>query len=320
MQTKEQFEGINDDSSSESPLENDMTAMLVAEQKKNQAVELDDNEAYRDLTNVHDPVEDWEPTCKALQVAIRSLNDLTKTRIQHFYPKEYADTMSVLRQAFDNFENNSLLVTGRAKQLLHSLMLQVERDIRLEYMERGEEANLQVIKVNATLNNSENKFQAKFCEALGLSSSGSNQLTSVEMVEKVQEYFADQENLKVLFILEDIDYYVETTKQIMLYKILDTLMATSQIRFVFLCTSQKYDVVDAFEKRIKSRFSHRQSLMYNSNLVLFKQQVKEMLVEKFELEPFEDDAKNGIYKGVILKLSEFVDSGKAEDALTTAWQ
>ena len=50
----------------------------------------------------------------------------------------------------------------------------MERDIRQEYSERGEEANLKVIKVNATLNNSENKFQAKFCEALGLSSSGSN--------------------------------------------------------------------------------------------------------------------------------------------------
>ena len=57
-----------------------MTAML-AEQKKNHAVELDDNEAFRDLNNAHDPVEDWEPTCKALQVAISSLNDLTKTRI-----------------------------------------------------------------------------------------------------------------------------------------------------------------------------------------------------------------------------------------------
>jgi origin recognition complex subunit 4 len=60
----------------------------------------------------------------------------------------------------------------------------------------------------------------------------------------------------VLFLFEDIDYYVETTKQVLLYKILDMLTYV-KIKFVFLATSMKLDVADGFEKRVKSRFSHR---------------------------------------------------------------
>lgn len=59
-----------------------------------------------------------------------------------------------------------------------------------------------------------------------------------------------------MFILEDIDYYIESTKQMILYKILDMLQYC-KIPFVFIATSQKVDIVDSFEKRIKSRFSHR---------------------------------------------------------------
>lgn len=41
------------------------------------------------------------------------------------------------------------------------------------------------------------------------------------MVETMKTFFEENKNVVVLFILEDIDYYVETTKQVLLYKILD---------------------------------------------------------------------------------------------------
>ena len=99
------------------------------------------------------------------------------------------------------------------------------------------------------------------------------------MVEAVHAYFEAFPDLSILFIFEDIDYYVETTKQMMLYKILD-LLQHAQIKFVFLATSMKHDVADSFEKRIKSRFSHKQVLFYDLSLDLFKKQVSLMLDEK----------------------------------------
>jgi hypothetical protein len=43
------------------------------------------------------------------------------------------------------------------------------------------------------------------------------------MINKVADYFKEHPNSSVLFLFEDIDYYVETTKQVLLYKILDML-------------------------------------------------------------------------------------------------
>ena len=84
----------------------------------------------------------------------------------------------------------------------------------------------------------------------------------------------------ILFILEDIDFYIETTKQMMLYKILDMLQY-AKIPFVFMATSQKVDIVDSFEKRIKSRFSGRMILFYEERLMDFITRVREMFTENF---------------------------------------
>ena len=85
----------------------------------------------------------------------------------------------------------------------------------------GDDYNIKVVKVNSTLNNSENKIQNKFCEALGLKDC--KQLTSVEMLKKIEDYFVQEKNLSICFIFEEIDSYVQTTKQRMLYKILDLM-------------------------------------------------------------------------------------------------
>ena len=62
-----------------------------------------------------------------------------------------------------------------------------------------------------------------------------------------------------------------------MYKILDMFAYLSsdrgQVRFVFLATSMKVDIVDSFEKRIKSRFSHRMVLFYEQNLDTFLETV-----------------------------------------------
>lgn len=54
---------------------------------------------------------------------------------------------------------------ARSKQTLSSLLLQVEHDVRDKFYE---DSNLLVIKINSTLNNSENKILSKFFDALGL--------------------------------------------------------------------------------------------------------------------------------------------------------
>ena len=58
------------------------------------------------------------------------------------------------------------------------------------------------------------------------------------MMDHIKEYFDNNKNIAVCFILEDIDYYVETTKQVLLYKILD-MFGQIKLKFVFIATSMK---------------------------------------------------------------------------------
>ena len=76
----------------------------------------------------------------------------------------------------------------------------------------GEDSHLLVIKVNSILSNSENKILAKFMNSLGLKGVKKGETTSIEMYAKVREYFAEHPHETILFIFEDIDHYVETTK------------------------------------------------------------------------------------------------------------
>jgi hypothetical protein len=72
------------------------------------------------------------------------------------------------------------------------------------------------VRVNSILNNSEQKIMMKFNESLDLNKKKENfnklhlqnQLNTVEIINEIQEFFNQNKNLCVLFILEDIDYYI----------------------------------------------------------------------------------------------------------------
>lgn len=162
--------------------------------------------------------------------------------------------MQCLDRAFAHRENNSLLILARSKQIIHSLLSKVITDCTAMQVEAGQE--LKVVRVNTTLlDANEQKILMRFCEVIGLAQK-QKEMYTVEMITEIQKYFEANSHVCLLFIFEDIDFYVQETKQVLLYKILDMLQYC-QIRFVFAATSMKVDVVDHFEKRIKSRFSHR---------------------------------------------------------------
>lgn len=216
---------------------------------------------------------DWKPYLLQCQNLIQNLANLTKTRVSQFYPEQYKQVMQCLERAFKHNENNSLLLLARSKQIIHSLVTQVERDLVAEHCSTGQ--TLKVVRVNTTLlNANESKILMRFCETLGMQSQMKTFYT-VEMITEIQKYFQANPNVSLLFVFEDIDYYLQATKQVLLYKIFDMLQYC-QIKFVFVATSMKVDIVDSFEKRIKSRFSHRQVLLYEQTFDTMQKQLTEM--------------------------------------------
>lgn len=109
----------------------------------------------------------------------------------------------------------------------------------------------------------------------------------------------------------------------MLYKILD-MLAVCSVKVIFLATTMRFDIVDSFEKRIKSRFSHRTEALYEQSLELFTNQVKSLLQSKIRV--LQDDVrdseelKDDVWINCCIeKIKEFLESGLTHDILITAF-
>jgi origin recognition complex subunit 4 len=116
-----------------------------------------------------------------------------------------------------------------------------------------------------------------FAECLGMDNAD-KQILAHEMQAKMEQYFKTRPDISVLFVLENVEYYIENSKQSLLYKILDMLQY-AKIKFAFIGTSQKIDIIDNFEKRIKSRFSHRQILFYSEELSTFEECINDTIMK-----------------------------------------
>eukprot|EP00347_Sterkiella_histriomuscorum_P007842 403347358 len=226
--------------------------------------------AVRSKSRVHNPV-DLSIYSAAIQKLIVKLTNLNKNQIELYYEHNYQEVLGILGTSYKLGQTNSMLLLSRTKQTLHAFISKISEDMMQLMHQWDSHSKLKVIRVNSILCNSESKILQKLCESLDLKHV-SQQFHSLEMMDHIKEYFDNNKNIAVCFILEDIDYYVETTKQVLLYKILD-MFGQIKLKFVFIATSMKQDIADSFEKRIKSRFSHRMLLFYEQSMENFSKGV-----------------------------------------------
>jgi origin recognition complex subunit 4 len=71
-----------------------------------------------------------------------------------------------------------------------------------------------------------------------------------------------KESKPLVFILDEFDLFTKHKSQLLLYTLLNTLQVSSNPMFLIGLTC-RLDVLDLLEKRIKSRFSHRQIYLLN---------------------------------------------------------
>jgi origin recognition complex subunit 4 len=69
-----------------------------------------------------------------------------------------------------------------------------------------------------------------------------------------------ESNKSALFILEDFDLFAHSNKQTFLYCLLDSLQK-SHAQAMVIGTTCRYDCLNLLEKRVKSRFSHRNVIL-----------------------------------------------------------
>ncbi len=67
---------------------------------------------------------------------MKSLTDLVKDNIQNLYPEQFKEVLTILDQAFDKNENNSLMLLSRSKQTVHAFLNQIEKQIHKQNIDR----------------------------------------------------------------------------------------------------------------------------------------------------------------------------------------
>ena len=94
---------------------------------------MKDGEAIRSEQGVFlDSNFKMQVNANLLQNFIVELNDLVKNNVQKLYQKQYKEVLQVLLRAFNNEENNSLMLLSRSKQIIHSFLNQMEKTIEAE--------------------------------------------------------------------------------------------------------------------------------------------------------------------------------------------
>ena len=72
----------------------------------------------------------------------------------------------------------------------------------------------------------------------------------------------DKQSKPLIFIMEEFDLFTKNKSQLLLYTILNTIQSSSS-PMCLIGLSCRIDVLDLLEKRVKSRFSHRQIYLFN---------------------------------------------------------
>ena len=60
---------------------------------------------------------------------VKQTNDVVKNNISSLFESQFEELKTILLRAIHNSENNSLLLLGRRKQIIHAFLNQMEREI-----------------------------------------------------------------------------------------------------------------------------------------------------------------------------------------------
>lgn len=95
----------------------------------------------------------------------------------------------------------------------------------------------------------------------------------------------DAQSKPLIFIMDEFDLFTKNKTQLLLYTILNTIQ-TSSTPMCLIGITCRIDVLDLLEKRIKSRFSHRQIYLFNDfTFTKYLEMAKYFLINSEEIKP-----------------------------------
>ena len=173
---------------------------------------------------------------------------------------------NVLKRLVYQGENNSALVIGPRGSGKTHLINQALENLRSELKTKNCSNDLIIIYLSGCLQNDDKSALFEITRQLKLENVVNG---------KVFGSFADsfdfllrsfrvggKESKPLIFIMDEFDLFTKNKTQLLLYTLLNTIQS-SKSPMCMIGATCRIDVLDLLEKRIKSRFSHRQIYLFH---------------------------------------------------------
>ncbi|GLV36435.1 Origin recognition complex subunit 4 [Carabus blaptoides fortunei] len=179
------------------------------------------------------------------------------------YEKERQQVYNLIKLSVTTGESNSALIIGARSTgktvMLRDVLKELQTTINLN-------SNAIVVELNGLIH-TDDKLALKSCTIqMNLENAVHDKVfgTFAENLTFLLECLrgGQRETSKCLiFVLEEFDLFCNHTNQTLLYNLLD-MTHYSEIPICVIGLTSRLDVIELFEKRVKSRFSHRQIYLF----------------------------------------------------------
>ncbi|XP_069120918.1 origin recognition complex subunit 4-like [Argopecten irradians] len=223
------------------------------------------NKRSRTVTVSNTVVEDGQTsldsTCDLLRLRVSQLS--TPPQI-HGYDQEKRQVMDLIRRTSTTGESNSALLIG-PRGCGKSMLI----DNVVEELMTNQEIkdNLLQVRLNGLLQTDDKIALKEITRQLQLENTVGNKVfgSFAENLQFLLEALksGSHSSKPILFVLDEFDLFAHHKNQTLLYNLFDVAQS-AQAPVCVIGLTCRLDVVELLEKRVKSRFSHRQVHLFNN--------------------------------------------------------
>ncbi|GFS11932.1 origin recognition complex subunit 4 [Elysia marginata] len=210
-----------------------------------------------DNLNSYDPEEEVQ---KILRTRISQINSPPSIE---GYEKERKQLYDLIKRTVVTGESNSMLLIGPRgcgkSMLIQSVVENLYEDEKIKQ-------DLLLVKLHGLLQSDDRIALREITRQLQLENTvgdkvfGSFAETLQFLLEALKK--GDESSKPIVFVLEEFDLFAQHKNQTLLYNLFD-ISQSAQAPICVLGITCRLDVVELLEKRVKSRFSHRQIYLFN---------------------------------------------------------
>ncbi|KAI9313932.1 origin recognition complex subunit 4 C-terminus-domain-containing protein [Dichotomocladium elegans] len=231
-----------------------------------------DDDPFADSTDPQEATPNISMADHVTRAKSHLLNRLTeKSTPTRLYGLEdqYAKLYELLDQTVDKGESNSCLIIGNRGTGKTMLVRRALEDLEKAYNRSGE-PNFMVIRLNGQTESTDRIALNEIARQLfakqkqqDLQQQGRQFASFAESFEYLLSLLkaGDKSTLPIVFILDEFDLFAQQSKQALLYNLFDAAQSAQNPMAVIGLTC-RLDALSLLEKRVKSRFSHRQIYVF----------------------------------------------------------